>query len=66
MPYCSMHMAIGWNGLHMPTEGIPVHMPIVIINFKVRGVELDSIPYMMEVILTHIPNECGVVDPNVY
>ena len=39
MPYCSMHMAIGWNGLSMPTEGCSVWMPIVITNFKARGVE---------------------------
>ena len=40
-------------------------MAIVITNFKVRGVEQDSVPYMMKVILPHIPNECRVVDPNV-
>ena len=66
IPYCSMCMPIGWNGLSMPTEGCSVCMPIVIINFKVRGVEQDSVPYMMKVILTHIPIECGVVDPKVY
>ena len=59
-------MPIGWNGLGMPSEGCSVHMPIVIINFKVKGVKQDYIPYMMKVILTHIPIECGVVDPNVY
>ena len=41
-------------------------MPIVITNFKVRGVKQDSVPYMMKIILSHIPTECGVVDPNVY
>ena len=50
----------------MPTERCSVCMPIIITNFKVRGVEQDSVPYMMKVILTHIPIECGVVDPNVY
>ena len=35
MPYGSMYMPIGWNGLSMST----VHMSIVIINFKVRGVK---------------------------
>ena len=30
-------------------------MPIVITNFKVRGVKHDSVPYMMKVILTNIP-----------
>ena len=66
MPYCSMHMPIGWNGLSMPTEGCSVHMPIVITNFKVRSVKQESVPYIMKVILTHIPIECRVVDPNVY
>ena len=59
-------MSIGWNGLSMPTEGWSVCMPIVITNFKVRGVKQDSVPYMMKIILTHIPIQCGVVDPNVY
>ena len=36
----------------MPTEGCSVHMPIIITNFKLRGVEQDSVPYMMKVILT--------------
>ena len=66
MPYCSMYMPTGWNGLSMPTEGCSVCMPIVITNFKVRGVRQDSVPYMMKIILTHIPIECGVVDPNIY
>ena len=66
MPSCSVFMSIGWNGLRMPTEGCSVHIPINITNFKVRGVEQDSVQYMMKVILTYIPIECGVVDPNVY
>ena len=66
MPYWSMCMPIGWNGLNMPTEGCSAHMPIVVTNFKVRAVKQYSVPYMMKVILTHIPIECGVVDPNVY
>ena len=41
-------------------------MPIIITNFKVRGVEQDSVPSMMTVMLTHIPIECRVVDPDVY
>ena len=61
MPYCSMHMPIGWNGLSMPTEGCSVHMPIVTTNFKVRGVTQDSVLYMMKIILTHIPIECGLL-----
>ena len=36
MPYGSLELPIGWNGLSMPTEVCPVHMPIVITNFKVR------------------------------
>ena len=47
-------MPIGWNGLSIPSEACSVHMPIVITNFKVRGIKQDSIPYMMKVILTHI------------
>ena len=33
MPYCSMHMPIGWNGLSMPTERCSVCIPIAITNF---------------------------------
>ena len=65
MPYSSMHMPVGWNGLSMSNEGCSVCMPIIITNFKVRGVEQDSVPYMM-VIFTHIPVECRVVYPYVY
>ena len=65
MPYCSVHMSTGWNRLSMPSEVCSVCMPIIITNFKVRGVEQDSVPCMM-VILTHIHIKCGVVDPNVY
>ena len=50
----------------MPTKECSVCMPIVIINFKVRGFKLDSVPYMVKVILTYIPIKCRVVDPNVY
>ena len=66
MPYCSMHLPIGWEGLSIPTNGCSVHMPIAIINSKLRGAEQDPVPYMMKVILTHIPAECGVVDPYVH
>ena len=62
---CSIAMPIGWEGLSMPTDGCSVHMPIII-NSKLRGAEQDSVPYMMKVILTNIPVECGVVDPYVY
>ena len=61
MPYSSKHMPIGWNGLSMLTEGCSVCMPIVII-YKLRCVEQDSLPYMMKVILIYIPIECWVVD----
>ena len=60
MLYSSMQMSIGWSGLSMPTEGCSVHMPIVIINFKVRGVKQESVPYMMQIILTHISVKCGI------
>ena len=66
MSYCSMCMPIGCNGLNMPTEGCSVHVPIVISNIKVRDVKQDSVLYMIKIILTHIPIECGVVDPDVY
>ena len=59
---CSMHMPIGWELLNMPTDGCSVCMPIIIINSKLKGVEQDSFPSLMKVILTHIPVEWGVVD----
>ena len=40
MPYSSMHMPIGWNGLSMPTEGCSVHIPIGIINLKLHMIKL--------------------------
>ena len=66
MPYGSLQMLIGWNGLNMPTEGCSVHMSIFIINFKVRGVKQGSVQNMMKIILTQIPIKCGIVDPNIY
>ena len=66
MPYGSMHMPVGWNGLSMPNKGFSVHMSIVIINFEVRGVGQDSVPYIMEIILTHISFRCGIVDLDEY
>ena len=54
-----MHMSIGWNELSMPTEWSCVCIPIGITNFKVRGVEQYSVPYVVKVILTHIPTDCG-------
>ena len=65
IPYC-MLMPIVWNGLSMPTEGCSVHMPIIITNSKLRGVEQNCVPYMIKVILAHIPVECWFVDPYVY
>ena len=62
---CSTHMPIGWEGLSMPIDRHSVSMPIII-NFKLRGAEQDSVPCMMNVVLTHIAVECGVVDPYVY
>ena len=63
--YCSMHMLIGWEGVSIPTDGCTVCIPIIIINSKLRGAKQDSVPYMVKVILTHIPVECGAVDPYV-
>ena len=50
----------------MLTHGCSVHIPIIIINSKLRGAEQDSVPYMMKVILSQIPVECEVVDIYVY
>ena len=49
----------------MPTDGCSVCMPIIIVNSKLSGAKQDSVPYMMKVILSHIPVECGVVGPYV-
>ena len=49
----------------MPTDGCSVHILIIIINFKLWSVEQNFVPYMMKVILIHIPIACGVVDPYV-
>ena len=58
-----MSMPIGWEGLSMSTGEHFGYMPIIIINSRFRGVEQDSVLYVMKFILTHIPLECGVVDP---
>ena len=47
----------------MPTDVCSVHMPIIIINSKLKGAK--QVPDMVKVIDTHIPVECGVVDPYV-
>ena len=62
--YCSMHMPIGGK-VSMPTGGCSVCMLTFIVNSKLRDAEQDFVPYMAKVILTHIPVECGVVDPYV-
>ena len=56
-------MPIDWEDLSMPTDRCSVHMPIIIVNSKLRGAKQDFVPYMVKVILTHIPDDCGVVDP---
>ena len=65
MPYCSMHMPIGWNGLTMPTEGCFVACPLSLLTLR-SGVLNRTLSYMMKVILNHVPIDCGVADPNVY
>ena len=65
MFHCSVHMSIALEGLSMPTDGCSVCIPIIIINSMHGGAEQDYVPYMVKVILTHIPVECGVVDPYV-
>ena len=59
---CYVH-AYWVGGLSMPSDGCSVHMPITIINSKLRDAIQDSVPYMVKVILTHILVECGIVDP---
>ena len=43
----------------MSTDECSLHMPIIFINSKLRGAEQDSAPYMMKVILAHIPVDRG-------
>ena len=62
----SMCMPIGWERQSIPTDGYSVCMLFIIINSMLRGAEQSSVPYMMKVILSHIPIECGVVDTYVY
>ena len=38
-----MEMSISWNRLSMSTKGCSVHMPIVIINFKVSSIGQDRL-----------------------
>ena len=40
MPYSSMFMPIGWNGLNMPLEEYSMSMPIIITNIKFRVVNI--------------------------
>ena len=49
----------------MPPDGCSACMSIVIITSKLRGAKQDSVPYMVKIILTHIPVESGAVDPYV-
>ena len=44
MPYCSMCMPIGWEGLSIPTDGYSVCMPIIITNSKLRTAEPGLCP----------------------
>ena len=62
--YFSIHMPIGWEGLSMPTDGCSLCVPISLLILS-TGVLNRTVPYMAKVILTHIPAECGVVDPYV-
>ena len=66
MPYGSVQMPIGWNGLSMSTEECSVCMPIVIINFKGRVLNRTQSHVCIKIVLTHISIKCGIVDPNVY
>ena len=44
----------------MPTDGCSVHMPIIIVNSKLRGAKQDSVSYEVKVILNHIPDENSI------
>ena len=56
-------MPIGWNGLSTPANEYSLHIPTNIINSKVRQ---DSVPYLMEIVLTYISVEGWIVDPDEY
>ena len=62
MPCVYLKMPIGWNGLGISTI-MCVHIPIGRVYFKARGVKKDSVPYMVQVELTNIPVQCGIVYP---
>ena len=56
---------VGGSKHSMPTDGCSECMSFIIVNSKLRCAKQDSVPYMVKVICTHIPVECGVVDPYV-
>ena len=58
MPYDSMQMPIGWNGLSMPYEGCFVCMPIVITNFKVRRPEKLHLAHFELEAVKEMPDTC--------
>ena len=66
MPYYSIHMPIGWEGLSMLTDGCSLHMHLIVTNPKLRSAEQDSFTYIIKAICSHIPAECQVVGPYVY
>ena len=62
MPFVYLKMLTGWVGLGMT---IIVHMckPLGRAYFKPRGLKKNSIPYMIEIVLTNIPIESWIVYP---
>ena len=47
-------MPISWIGLGM-TIIVYVYMPLGRAYFKTRGVKKNSVPYIIEIVLTNVP-----------
>ena len=60
MPCVYLEMPIGWIDLGM-TIIMYVCMPLGKAYFKTRGVKKNSVPYMIEILLTNVPIENGIV-----
>ena len=65
MPIGSKQMPIGWNEVSMPINVCSVCMPIGSVNLRSGVLSRDSVPFMMEIVLTCIPIKSGIVYPNV-
>ena len=62
--YVYFWMPIGWIGLGM-TIIVYVCMPLGIAYFKTRGIKKNSVPYIIEIVLTYVPIESWIVYPYV-